>query len=210
MRIVTLALLSTLAATTAFAKTPSPTWSTWPSAISLVGTSGGVADSLDGTFEVVVRDIANNPTGGVPVWIDLSSAPDLRFCADQGGNVSCSARYVSQLTDSRGIARFALTGGARAGVPPSGRGSVHLFADGLDLTVFGPPGGLVMSAYDLDGVGGVGGNDLSLWLGDFGSLVYGQRDDYDSDGVVGGNDLSLLLKVWGSGHSNQSCASYCP
>ncbi len=210
MRVTVLVLFASLVATTASAKLPMWFMSTWPTSVSLVGMQSGVADSADGAFEVVVRDIANNPLAGSQVVLDLSGAPDLRLCADQGGNVSCTARSVSRLTDGRGVVRFALTGSGRDGVPASGRGTVLLSADGMVFSSMAGDGGLIVSAYDLDGSGGVGGNDLSLWIGDFASTTYAQRGDYNGDGHVGGDDLSLLLEVWGAGRSNQSCATVCP
>ena len=67
-----------------------------------------------------------------------------------------------------------------------------------------------ISAFDLDGGGGVGANDLSIWLTDFGSgNAYG-RSDYDCSGDVGANDLSSWLTVFGSAGSAESCAGVCP
>ena len=47
---------------------------------------------------------------------------------------------------------------------------------------------------DLDGDGAVGGFDLSLLLGAWGT---DGGADLDRDGLVGGFDLSLLLSAWG-------------
>ncbi|MBL0927540.1 MAG: hypothetical protein IBJ11_07800 [Phycisphaerales bacterium] len=54
---------------------------------------------------------------------------------------------------------------------------------------------------DVDGVGGVGANDLSLLLTAFGSTAgspnYNPDADIDQNGSVGANDLSVLLSNWG-------------
>ena len=48
---------------------------------------------------------------------------------------------------------------------------------------------------DLDGNGSVGGSDLAILLGAWGSK--GGPADLDGDGVVGGSDLAILLGSWG-------------
>src|ERR1043166_993542 len=61
---------------------PSAGNDTTPSCISLVGTNGIAAAPL-GQFTVIGRDLANNPSVGAVITIDLSACPDLFICADQ-------------------------------------------------------------------------------------------------------------------------------
>jgi hypothetical protein len=67
-----------------------------------------------------------------------------------------------------------------------------------------------VSTFDLDGAGGVGANDLSIWLADFGSGEPHARSDYDGSGAVGAADLSEWLGVFAAGTSTQSCTTSCP
>ena len=67
-----------------------------------------------------------------------------------------------------------------------------------------------VSAYDLDGSGGVGANDPSAWLGDFGDGRPFGRSDYDCSQSIGANDLSLWLAAFASGTMGESCVSHCP
>lgn len=69
------------AASAAAQGVPSPANSTLPPMIALVGSTNGVPAAL-GAFEVVVRDLANNPVPGAAVIVDLSLAYDLHFCVD--------------------------------------------------------------------------------------------------------------------------------
>ena len=50
---------------------PSPANSTAPQTIALVGATAGVPAQGPGAFEVVIRDLANNPLPGVTVTVDL-------------------------------------------------------------------------------------------------------------------------------------------
>jgi len=181
--------------------------STTPACISLVGSSGGVA-ATSGAFVVVVRDLANNPVAGATVVIDLSAAPDLSICADQldaAATVDCAHKTVAKTTALDGSVHFTVLGGSNGGgnaVTLLGGGKI--FANG---TLLQTP---TVSAYDLDGSGGVGANDLSAWLGDFGSGNPFGRSDYDCSGGIGANDLSLWLNAFGSGTMATSCGASCP
>ena len=182
--------------------------STTPSCISLVGTYGGVPAHGAGEFAVTIRDLANNPIAGATVVIDLSTAPDLRLCADQldpAATVDCAHKTVSKLTGVDGSVRFTVLGSSNGGgnaVTLLGNG--RIYANG---TLIQSP---TVSAYDLDGSSGLGANDLSAWLGDFGSGQPFGRSDYDCSGNLGANDLSIWLSAFGSGAMAESCASQCP
>jgi pimeloyl-ACP methyl ester carboxylesterase len=195
-----------LAASAAFAGVPSPGNSSVPGCFSLVGSSVGVPDSLAGKFCVTVRDLANNPLNGSSVSVDISNASDLKYCDDQlNANYiqNCAAGTVRGFTDATGVACFTLLGSSQGAAATLGGGG-RIYADGV---LIGSPG---VSAYDLDGAGGVGANDLSIWLIDFGSATPYGRSDYDCSGDVGANDLSLWLITFGGAASSESCLGVCP
>jgi len=53
-------------------------------------------------------------------------------------------------------------------------------------------------AGDLDGDGAVGGADLALLLGAWGTSCTGCPEDLDGDGTIGGADLAIVLGAWGT------------
>ena len=181
--------------------------STVPSCISLVGSRGSVP-AATGAFTVVVRDLANNPIAGVGVTIDLANAMDLRICADQldpAATVNCAAKTVRKFTAADGSVHFTVLGGSNgAGNATTLLNGGRIFANGF---LIGSP---TVSAYDLDGISGVGANDLSAWLGDFFTGNPIGRSDYDCSNSVGANDFSIWLGVFGSGAMAQSCGASCP
>jgi hypothetical protein len=209
-----LVLCGVLFAVAANAGVPSASNSTKPACIALIGTKSGVADPV-GAFTVTVRDLANNPIANSTVVVDFSSeysAPaDCRIGNAQpaaGLTVDCTAKTVRATTNGAGVASFNIVGGAQnAGNSPGrGAGGGKLFADGVFLA------NVTVQAYDQDGVGGVGANDLSAWLGDkfgAGAPYYG-RSDYDCNGSIGANDLSIWLGVKFAANSTSSAAAYCP
>jgi hypothetical protein len=203
-----LAVLAVLTPALALASPPSPANSTVPSCISLVGTNAAVPATAAGQFLVVVRDLANNPIAGAVVAIDLSGCPDLHLCPDQldpAVTVDCAHQRVSKVTDGAGRVVFTLLGGSNgAGSAVTLLGGGKIYWDG---TLIGSP---TVSAYDLDGRTGLGANDLSGWLGDFGSGNPYGRSDYDCSGWLGANDLSLWLNAFGSGAMSSSCGASCP
>ena len=100
---------------------------------------------------------------------------------------------------------FVVLGGSNGGGNASTLlGGGKIFANG---TLLQTP---TVSAFDLDNAGGVGANDLSAWLTDFGSGNPYGRSDYDCSGGIGANDLSLWLGEFGNGTSASSCAASCP
>jgi hypothetical protein len=179
-----------------------------PCCISLVGSNGGVPAQSVGQFHVDYRDLANHPVAGAAITIDLSDAFDLVLCADQldpNVVVDCLHKRVTGITDANGGVLFTILGGSKGGGNASTLlGGGKIFANG---TLIGSP---TVSAYDLDGSGGVGANDLSAWLGDFGSGQNFGRSDYDCTDTIGASDLSLWLGVFGSGTMTSSCGGSCP
>ena len=119
--------------------------------------------------------------------------------------MNCSAKYVRKFADAQGRVTFTILGGSKGPGAAQIVGSYgRLFANGILL---GHP---VFAAYDLDGVRGVGPNDLSAWLSDWASGFSWARSDYDGDGILSPQDLSLLLGIFARGGSTQSCAQQCP
>ena len=192
----------------ALAGLPPPNNSVVPACISLVGSYGGVPATAAGGFVVIVRDLANNPVAGASVVIDLSNCLDLSICADQldpAATVNCAAMTVRKFTAADGSAHFTMLGGSNgAGNASTLLNGGRIYANG---TLLGAP---TVSAFDLDGSGGVGAGDLSAWLGDFFTAQPYGRSDYDCSGNVGANDLSLWLGAFGSGAMGESCVSRCP
>jgi len=198
-----------VAASASFAGVPSPANSTVPACVPLVGSSLGVVDAA-GAISITVRDLANNPLNGASVVIDLSGCTDLAIC-DQAGQfdpaalVNCAAKTSRKFTDALGAVTFTVLGGSNgASNATTLLGGAKIYANGV---LIASP---TASAFDLDGSSGVGANDLSAWLGDFGSGTPFGRSDYDCSGGIGANDLSIWLVAFGSGASTASCAVACP
>jgi hypothetical protein len=197
-----------LVASAAMAGVPSPGNSTLPGCITLVGSLAGTPDAAAGQFTVVVRDLANNPLNGASVVIDLSNANDLAICDDQldaNALVNCAAKTVRKFTDVTGSVTFTVLGGSNgAGNASTLLNGGRIYANG---TLMNSP---TVAAYDLDGSSGVGANDLSAWLTDFGTGNPYGRSDFDCSGGVGANDLSFWLTEFGAGTSAASCSVSCP
>lgn len=182
--------------------------STVPATIALVGSSAGIPDAAIGQFTVVVRDITNNPINGASIVVDLSNCEDLQLCADQldpEALVNCTAKTMRKFTHVTGAATFTVLGRSNgAGSATTLLNGARIYANG---TLIGSP---TVAAYDLDGGSGIGANDLSAWLGDFGTGEPYGRADYDGSGGVGANDLSLWLSAYGAAGSTSSCVVACP
>jgi len=212
LKAVLLGAAATLVASAAFAGVPSASNSTLgpsPNGFRLMGQSGGVPDgNSGGLITIVVRDLANNPLNNASVVIDLSNAADLRLCNNQldaNAIVNCAAKTTRKFTDITGTVQFIVLGGSNgAGNATTLLGGGRIFANG---TLISSP---TVAAYDLDGANGVGINDLSVWLGDFGTGQSFGRADLDLNGAVGINDLSVWLGEFGLGTSAASCAVNCP
>jgi hypothetical protein len=111
---------------------------------------------------------------------------------------------VRRFTNDQGQATFTLLGASTGVNDPPSLAPAHIFANGVQI------GDLAVSTFDLDGAGGVGANDLAIWMTDFGSGQPHPRSDYDGDGMVGAADLSEWLTVFGAGGSTSSCGVVCP
>ena len=186
---------------------PSAAASTIPSHILLVGRTGDLADTTAGAFTVVVRDFANAPVAFIPVEVRILNCPGARLSSqpyDPASTIRCSTLGVLQTTSVVGEARVTVVGGGTPGAPAGAGPCVQIYASGVFL------GTATLAYADLDGSGGLGGNDISLWLADLGSGEPIGRSDFDGDALLGANDLSIWLSIWGAGLSSQSPAAYCP
>lgn len=184
---------------------PAPT-STLPAFIRVVGSNAGVPDTISGKFSVTIRDFANNPVPNSFVTVDLSACPDIRMASDQlnpNYTVDCASRTVGGYTNAAGIATFTLLGSSWAAGSYSGLNCARAYVDGVLL------GNVTVAAFDLDGAGGISIADLSLWLGDIGSMSYRARSDYDASGSLNVGDLSAWLGALGRGGSRVTGAA-CP
>jgi hypothetical protein len=198
-------LLLVLAAAALADIPPAPT-STLPAFIRMVGSTAGVPDTLAGKFVVTVRDIANNPVPNADVRVDLSSCLDIHMASDQlnpNYRVDCATRTVGVYTNVDGIAAFTLLGSSWAAGSYSGLSCARVYADGVLL------GSPTVSAFDLTGSAGLTAADISVWLGDLGSMTYRGRSDFDQNGVLSAGDLSVWLGVLGKQHSSVTSVA-CP
>jgi hypothetical protein len=187
--------LALVAPAVAHAACPSTANSMIPKCIAVVGSNGGVVDP-GGEFLVIVRDEFNNACPDRDVFVDFGAYAgfpnDVRISGTQPfPGQFVSGNTVHRITDAAGIARFRILGGAHnlGNSPGIGAGGAVIVANGVPL------GPVTVQAFDQDLIGGVSGNDLSLWLSDKfapGPPYYG-RSDYDCDGKLGGNDLSVWI-----------------
>jgi hypothetical protein len=202
------ALLAAVSIATVAHAVPTAANSFVPSHMLLMGRSGDLADTTSGAFTIVVRDAANAPVAGSVVEVRILNCPGVRLSAqtyDAGSSIRCGTAGVLKTTNLFGEVRMTLVGGGIAGGPAGAGACVQVFASGV------PIGGASLAYLDLDGSGGMGGHDISLWLADVGSGedIIG-RGDYDGSGTLGANDLSIWLMLWGAGGSAESAAAYCP
>jgi len=172
-----------------------------------VGSHGGVPAAAFGQIEIIGRDLPNNPLSGAACVLDLSNCLDLQICQDQldpGAIVNCAAKTIQKLTDANGHVTFTVLGGGNGQPASTLLGGGRIYGNGQLVQM------PTISTFDLDGMGGVGANDVSMWLGDFGTGQPFGRSDYDCSGNLGANDLSMWLGAFGSGTMTESCGASCP
>jgi hypothetical protein len=171
--------------------------------IVMVGSLSGAADAAAGRFMIHIKDLAGNPISGASVVVDLSQCHDLSICTDQldaGATQACPAKTTRKFADVNGWVSFTVLGGSNgAGNATTLLNGGRIYANG---TLYMSP---TVAAFDLDGSSGVGANDLSAWLTDFGSGSSFGRSDYDLSPGIGANDLSIWLTEFGAGTSAASC-----
>ena len=178
-----------------------------PACIRLVASNGSAPASAFGQFEVLIRDLANNPIPDVSVVIDLSSIPELALATDQLDPdvvLECGAGRVRKISDVNGRVVFCIVGGGRPGIPPSALlGAGRIYANG---TLIATP---TVSAFDLDGLHGLSAGDLTQFLDDFSTGVNYGRSDYDCSTYLGAGDLAQWLRAFSNGTQILSAPS-CP
>lgn len=200
------ALMAAIAALPADATTPEPPNGIIPAHVNVVGFGPGGPDTQTGQVTVIVRDLANNPIPGVQIAFDFSGCPDVSIATDQHDPalaVNCGFRHVTGITGADGSAALTIVGGgtsAPAGPPQA----LSIYGDGVFL------GRVSVGVLDRDGVGGLSGQDLSLWVTDLFALTNPPRSDYNGDGNVGALDLSVWAAAYFNGHNTESASSYCP
>lgn len=167
--------------------------STVPIGIRLVGTTAGVPDPA-GAFSVTVRDWGNNLVPNSVVSVDFSPClSHVQLGAAQpypGSIVDCPTHMVRAYTNASGVARFDIVG---RGIPnfAAFNSRVTILADYYCLL-----GHLPVVTFDLDGVGGIGANDLALWTNYFLGANHPLVGDYDFNGALGANDLAVWVGVF--------------
>ena len=185
----------------------SPANSTVPPFVLLEGHAQGVPDTTTGAILIVARDFANNPVPGRTIEFRILNCPGARLGLDQlqpGVSTRCATHGVTAFTNLDGIVRFAVLGGGDPSGPPGTGPCAQIYSGGVLI-------GTSRVAYlDLDGSGGLGAQDMCLWLTDFGTGEPIGRSDFNGDQVLTGDDLSLWLTYWGDALSVQSPAAYCP
>jgi hypothetical protein len=200
-------LFVSLAAPAGWASTacpPSPSTSTVPAGISLVGQAG--APDPVGTVTYVIRDLTQNPYPGATVMLNFSACSDVRLASDvvaPGTIVNCAYSTVTGITDMTGTVTFRIVG---SGIPGSARtlpACLSATADGVPLQPS------IVSAFDLDGVNGVNCRDASVLAGDLFSGQYRGRSDFNSDGKVDALDLGLFARAMFGGGSTSSGHASC-
>ncbi len=201
-----LSVLGLLVAGAAFASVPNPANSTIPLGITLVGTTGGVADAV-GQFTVTVRDFGNNLIPNSSVIIDVSAnTPDIKIQSTQpfaGLTTDCTTKTVRALTNASGVATFRVVGSS-IGPTVAGFNLGTILADGVVL------GHMEVAALDLDGTGGAGANDLAVWTGYFLHGTPAGAADFDYNGSLGANDLATWVGGFLKAGSTVSASPLCP
>lgn len=212
---------TTLMTAKAGAGVPSPADSSIPCGFLFVGKIGATADPL-GAFEIVVRDLAQNPIPGAEISIvfdDCLRAGDLRVAGvqpDPTTSVVCGPGSVMVRATSGGDGAFrsSLVGGGSGnasggfnGAPDctflrSG-GCATVYGDGVNL------GMVAVARLDADGENGLGPPDIACWLTDAFASGYLARSDFDFNGTTRAPDLSVLLQAILAGRSQSSAAAFC-
>jgi hypothetical protein len=185
------ALLMLLGTSLAAAAVPSAANSTVPPC--LVACPYG-----DIPFDVVVRDLANNPVANSSVVIDFANCPAAFICTAPGSQpdpytVNLPARTIQLLSNASGLAHFPLRvgGGCAAG-------TVRVFADGVLIAQ------RALASPDQDGDGftsNILNNDAALFSAKLGTTD--PTADLDCDGDVDVDDESIFYR-----HASKTCTGF--
>jgi len=203
------------------------------------------SDGRCADFLVTVRSDPVTPLEGADVWIDFSGCPDIQICCDQllsqTGQTEAPPRTVSGVTGvtsvTNGLGQFTFRVQG-AGDPasltstPVGVPCANIWANSVPPNMAGAPvllGSLVVSAYDVNGVGttnnvsttaAVNSIDASVVANDALKVAAGSpawaRDDYNFSNSVNAADVAIsasmgLQQLGGTGTKITSTPlNYCP
>jgi len=193
-RFVVVLLAGLLAAVTpslAISGVPSPVNSTVPACLA-------ACPYGDISFDVVVRDLANNPLAGSSVVIDFSQCPAAFICTLPGSapdpyTVNLADRTLTLVANGSGLAHFPLRvgGGCAAN-------TVRVFADGVLLAF------RALASPDQDGDGFTSNfltNDASLFFAKLGTSD--PTADLDCDLDADEDDQNIFFM-----HASKTCQGY--
>jgi hypothetical protein len=157
---------------------------------SIVPCSAPTCPGGDASFQVLVRDGANNAVPGSVVILNWSAVDGLALCSPIA---SCPTPCtIAAITDGDGRASFA--------VPAGGAGS----GESISVTADGVPLGY-MSLYPMDQDGDFDVDETDYNIAAAAESLGGGRSDFNCNGYTDANDLQLLRT-----HSGHRCASAPP
>jgi len=207
-------IVAAISPSIASAKLPSAANSTFPrDGIYLVGFSALNAPEPDpaGEFAITARGADNLPVQGATITVNFNSCTsDIVLSGVQtypGTSILCNGPLgvVSGQTNSLGIVRFRILGGATGGGSGAFTSCADIRGNGVFLTL--------VEVAALDQVGDLDGlkpNDLAAAIADVNSGSTAARLDYDFDGHVLPNDLAILIHRLNMGGSEQNTGAICP
>ena len=186
----------TLVASTAFAESPDPRFTTVDPVV-VGNASGNALGGLSPGFDVVVRDVSNNPVPGQIVTLDFwPTALRLSSVQSAGTTLNCAAKKISRVTDANGAVKFAARFGGYTNVD-----AIYVDESGIEL------GSVKARSTDIDGLDGKTGlGDFALFSNNFLGNTAAQETDFDLNGLTGLADFSLFVNEFLSG----ATAPYCP
>ena len=149
-------------------------------------------------FDVVVRDLANNPVANSNVVLDFANCPAAFICTAPGSQpdpytVDLPTRTIRLMSSASGLAHFPLRVGGGCGA-----NTVRVFADGVLLAQ------LALASPDQDGDGftsNILNNDLAIFTAKLGTSD--PTADLDCDGDVDGDDANIFGR-----HASKTCTGY--
>jgi hypothetical protein len=150
----------------------------------------------DISFEVTVRDIANNPVANSLVQLDFADCPGAWLCTSPPPpyNLDLPNRRISKTTDAAGKVVFPLHVGGTCGA-----GGVRVYADGVFLVSY------ALASPDQNGDGLtanlINSSDATIFNAKLGSND--PTADFDCDGDVDSDDTVIFNQ-----HGSQSCEGF--
>ena len=196
-----------ITASVGHAGVPSPSESTFPHHVLVVGTdAAGVADPA-GTLSFHIVHFGGRPYPDPLIVLDFSNCPGIELCTTQADPqviVDCPTHTARFFGNGNGDAVVRITGHVDRAVAGSHAPNCILYSDGVLLGTF------PAASPDQDG-NGLGAPDNSLWQQDYFSGQYWERSDFDGSGTLSAADLSLWTTLFFADGSIRSCgANVCP